>query len=297
MGSLFKNSTNAKGISADLQGIAIEKGVKMQDMHMLQFHPTVLKSTDDNQKFLLTEALRGEGAKLINSDNTFFMKNYDEREELAPRDIVSRAIFNEESLGKDVFLDLREFDYMFFKNRFPTVSKRLEELNFNIKKDLIPISPAFHYAMGGIKTDLDGSVSDFKNLYAVGEVASTMVHGANRLASNSLLEGLVFGKIVSSTIKNNNFHTSHRTFNKLDIPRKKNDDTEVKNMIKNIMWENVGIIRNQKKLNVALKSVDSWLNEDIGRFMYLKLLVAREIIKNAIDHTESQGAHYINKEN
>lgn len=297
MGSLFKNSTNAKGVSADLQGIAIEKGVKMQDMHMLQFHPTVLQEETDGQKFLLSEALRGEGAKLINSENEYFMKKYDEREELAPRDVVSRSIFKEEKEGKKVFLDLRSFNYKFFKKRFPTISKKLEEIQINIKKDLVPISPAFHYAMGGIKTDLDGRVPGYKNLYAVGEAASTMVHGANRLASNSLLEGLVFGKIVSSTIKNNNFHPPYKIFDKLDRPKKEANDTNMKKMLKNLMWEKVGIIRDQKNLDVALKTVNSWLSEKTGRFMHLKLLVAREMIKDAINHTESQGAHYINKEN
>ncbi|MCV6606990.1 MAG: L-aspartate oxidase [Campylobacterales bacterium] len=296
MGSLFQNTTNAKGISADLHGIAIEKNIEMRDMHMLQFHPTVLK--DDNpQKFLLTEALRGEGAKLINSEDEYFMSKYDEREELAPRDVVSRSIFQEEQKGKEVFLDLRSFDYKFFQNRFPTISKKLEEININIKKDLIPISPAFHYAMGGIKTDLEGRVSNYKNLYAVGEAASTMVHGANRLASNSLLEGLVFGKIVSNTIKASSFHIKHKSFAKVGAPKKKSNDTNMRNTIRSMMWEKVGIIRDQKNLNDALISVEGWLKEDVGHFIRLKLLVAKEIIKEAISHTESQGAHYINKDN
>lgn len=299
MGGLFEFSTNATGINADLQGIAIEKGISVRDMHMLQFHPTVLVSEKGEQKFLLSEALRGEGAKLIDANGYRFMEKYDkEKMELASRDVISRSIYlHRQESQKDIFLDLREFDPQFFQERFPTIHNKLTERGFDTSKDPIPISPAFHYAMGGITTDLSGKVPGYENLYAVGEVASTMVHGANRLASNSLLEALVFGNLVGENIKNNPRKNKRRKFEVIEDELELENDKNINLSLKNLMWEKVGIIRSQNQLDEALKTVNQWLSEPIGRFLRLKLMTAKEIIKDAIEHTESQGAHFINKGN
>ncbi len=297
MGGLFEFSTNATGINADLQGIVIEKRVAVRDMHMLQFHPTVFVSDKNEQKFLISEAVRGEGAKLIDSDGLRFMENYDkERMELAPRDVISRSIFlHKQNTQKEVFLDLRSFEKKFFEERFPTIYQKLHDFGFDITKDPIPISPAFHYAMGGVTTDLAGKAPGMENLFAMGEVASTMVHGANRLASNSLLEALVFGKIVAENIKKNPRNNARVKFAMTQEVLELERDKEINSALRVLMWEKVGIIRTQNRLDEALKQVNNWLSEPIGRFMKLRLFTAKEVIQDAIEHTESQGAHFINK--
>ncbi|MFZ5375650.1 MAG: L-aspartate oxidase, partial [Campylobacterota bacterium] len=191
VGSLYEFHTNASTISGDLQGICLEKGIALESMEMTQFHPTVFVANNWARKLLLTEALRGEGAHVVDENGYRFLFEYDARGELAPRDIVSRAIFDyRQRTGKQAYLSCEHFESEYFKERFPNIYKSLNDLGFHLPKERVPISPAFHYAVGGIKTDLHGSVPGIEGLYAVGEAASTGVHGANRLASNSLLEGL-----------------------------------------------------------------------------------------------------------
>lgn len=296
LGGLYEYSTNASGIDANLQGIAITKGIALRDMHMLQFHPTVFVKGQDRKKFLLSEALRGEGAKLIDEDFNNFMSQYDERLELAPRDVISRSIFTHTSkLGKEVFLDLSVFDEGFFEKRFPTISSKLIEFGFNPPNQAIPISPAFHYAMGGITTDLNTKVLGITNLYAVGEVASTMVHGANRLASNSLLESLVFGKIAAQNIRSSGFKTNATDFDVDEAVLELKDDALIDDELRKIMWEYAGIVRDPKGLELALQRVNDYLSTKIGKILKLKLLVAKEIIIDAMEHGSSQGAHFIQK--
>ena len=173
--------------------IAFRAGAVLEDMEFIQFHPTVLFAPSAPQ-FLLSEAMRGEGAILRNINKEPFMKNYHPDAELAPRDVVSRAILSQMVRTKSahVYLDLTHLDSAFIKKRFPRIYATCLQYNVDITSELIPVSPAAHYSMGGVKTDNDGATS-VKGLYAAGEVACTGVHGANRLASNSLLEGLVFG--------------------------------------------------------------------------------------------------------
>ncbi len=160
----------------------------------------------------------------------------------------------------------------------------------------MPISPAFHYAIGGIKTDLRARVSNVKNLYAIGEVASTRVHGANRLASNSLLEGLVFAKIAVDTIMQNKNEKKFQEFTLSDEVMSFKDDKAKKNQLRHIMWENVSIIRTKSGLNDALETINTLLNEKIGKLLKFRLLTAREIVLSALNRSESIGVHTIQKE-
>ena len=294
VGSIYEYHTNSKTISGELQGICLEKGIELRDMQMMQFHPTVFIHSFGARKQLLTEALRGEGAHIVDEDGKRFLFEYDDRGELSPRSLVSRAIFEyKNKTKKEVYLDLSMFDREFFKKRFPTIYFNLKDLGYNLPEDRVPISPAFHYAMGGIKTDLDGKVSGLKNLYAVGEVANTRVHGANRLASNSLLEGLVFSKRAVENIKKEKFDFEIKEFDLKEERLIKSGDKEIKNELRALMWESAGIVRSRKKLEDTLIKIDSFLDRDIGKFLKLRLKTSRNIVKSTIYQKESLGACYI----
>ena len=290
IGGLYKYDTNAKTISGEIQGIAIEKGIKLSNMEMTQFHPTVYIKSKYHQKFLLSEALRGEGAKVVDENGDRFLFDIDKRGELASRDIVSRAIFSHLSKGHKVYLDFSEFEESWFEERFPTIFYRLRDYGYKIPNELIPISPAFHYFMGGIDVDLTSKVKGFENLYAVGEVANSGVHGANRLASNSLLECMVFGRSAGKDISKN-ITKKTKEFEIVEDELKKVDDKKYKNMLRDIMWKNVGIIRTSKGLNEALDFVDENIDK-LGRVTKLRFLTAREVIKSAIKNKTSIGAHF-----
>ncbi|WP_457746464.1 L-aspartate oxidase [Sulfurimonas sp.] len=298
VGSLYEYHTNAPCISADMQGLSLMKGIELDRMEMLQFHPTVFVNSDGAQKMLLTEALRGEGAHIEDENGKRFLFEYDERGELASRDIVSKAIYKyKKKTGLNVFLSFKEFDEEYFTHRFPNIHKNLNALGYKVPKDRVPISPAFHYAIGGIKTDLDARVPSVKNLYAVGEVASTRVHGANRLASNSLLEGLVFAKRAVNDIINSNEEKEFVSFEVLDEVMSLKGDKAKKNQLRRVMWENVSIIRTKAGLNDALSTINALLNENIGKLLKFRLLTAREIVISALNRSESIGVHTIQEEN
>jgi len=291
IGALYKYDTNARTISGDLQGIAIEKGISVKDMEMTQFHPTVFIEMNFSQKLLLTEALRGEGAYIVDENGDRFLFEYDERGELAGRDIVSRAIFMHQQKGHKVFLDVSMFDEDYFKKRFPTIFNKLRDYDINVPFEPIPISPAFHYMMGGIEVDENSKIPGFRNLYAVGEVAYTGVHGANRLASNSLLECFVFAKKAASEILRVNFQTSDKKFEINSEELFKNDDKKYKNLLRDHMWNNVGIIRSEKGLLEALNFIEKSI-PNLGRLGKLRFLTAKEIVVSALNRLESLGAHY-----
>ncbi|NWF67044.1 MAG: FAD-binding protein [Campylobacterales bacterium] len=294
VGSLYEFHTNARSISADLQGIAIEKGIKLKDMEMMQFHPTVYVQNRWARKQLLTEALRGEGAYIVDEANHRFLFEYDQRGELAPRDIISRAIFDyKKRTSSEVFLSFDTFSEEFFRHRFPNIFRNLKSIGFNIPFDKIPISPAFHYSMGGIDVDLSAKVKGYKNLYAVGEVACTGVHGANRLASNSLLEGLVFSKVAIDNILNSQFSVKSKEFEVKEFLLQQANDKSIKCDLRRIMWEDVGIIRRRQNLLKAKEIVEDYLSQNTGRFLKLRLLSAKNIIDSAIARKESLGAHFI----
>lgn len=291
IGALYKYDTNARTISGDIQGIAIEKGIEVKDMEFTQFHPTVFIESKFSQKLLLTEALRGEGAWVVDEKGERLLFEYDERGELASRDIVSRAIFLHQQKGHKVFLDVSMFDEEYFKHRFPTIFNKLRDYDINVPYEKIPISPAFHYFMGGIVVDVNAKVKNFKNLYAAGEVANTGVHGANRLASNSTLECFVFGRKAARDILKNNFKTDEKIFDINNEELIKKDDKIFKNKLREIMWNNVGIIRTKIGLEEALNFVNENINK-VGRLTRMRFLTAREIIKAALKREKSLGAHF-----
>ncbi|MBL0709304.1 MAG: L-aspartate oxidase [Sulfurimonas sp.] len=294
VGSLFEYHTNAPCISADLQGLCLLKGIKLEHMEMMQFHPTVYVDSNNAQKQLLSEALRGEGASVEDEDAKRFLFDYDERGELASRDIVSRAIYDyTQKTGKKTYLNLRNFSQDYFIKRFPNIYKNLQNIGFDVPSQRVPISPAFHYAIGGIKTDLKGKVPNIDGLYAVGEVASIGVHGANRLASNSLLEALVFAKeAVNEIIKD----TKTREPMKFEVSKEVmslKEDKAKKNLLRCIMWEKVSIVRTNDGLNDALEQINALLKENIGKLLKFRLLTAKEIILSSISREKSLGVHTI----
>ncbi len=297
IGSLYEYHTNAKKISADLQGVAAFRGLKLKDMEFTQFHPTVFVFNKRARKLLLTEALRGEGATIVDEKGERFLFNYDPQGELAPRDIVSRAIYKHQKQGHKVYLDFSSFDENFFKKRFPNIYRVFRNIGFKVPKEKVPISPAFHFIMGGIKTDTWGKVEGFKNLYAIGEVACTGVHGANRLASNSLLEGLVFSKraVEDSLIQEE--IVPIKKFPVINYTLLKEGDQELKEKLRTTMWQKVGIIRKESELKEALGFIEERiLSKDVGHLLKLRALSAKEIVKSALNRKESVGAHYIEGE-
>lgn len=299
IGSLYKYHTNSTAIAGEIQGIISHKGLSLKDMEMMQFHPTVVKGTHFARKPLLSEALRGEGAHIVDENGYRFLKDYHEDGELAPRDVVSRSIFDyNQKTGLGIFLSFEEFEKEAFKKRFPNIYANLKDLGYDLPFEQVPISPAFHYAMGGIETTLDAKVKGMKNLYAVGEVACTGVHGANRLASNSLLEGLVFSQIAVEDSLKNNFKISQENYTKSikSYVRNQKIDKDIKNNLRRIMWKSVAIVRDPKELEKALSQINEYLKQDVGRLLFLRLLTARSILQAALKRKESLGAHYI-KEN
>ncbi|MDX9744071.1 MAG: FAD-binding protein, partial [Arcobacteraceae bacterium] len=296
VGSIYRYHTNSITIAGDIQGICVEKGIKLRDMEMIQFHPTVFVDSKNARKQLLTEALRGEGAIIEDENGYPFLGDYHKDKELAPRDVVSRAIFDySKKTGSKVYISFHNFEKNDFKKRFPNIYKDLREIGFDLPYERVPISPAFHYSMGGIEVDLDSKVIGFQNLYAVGEVSSTGVHGANRLASNSLLEGIVFSELAVTLSLKIDFKIDKDNYKK-EIPYyllEKPKDKAIKNALRNLMWTNVGIVRVRQDLIDSLEEIEGYLKEDIGRLLYLRLLTAKSIIKSAIDRKISIGAHFL----
>lgn len=299
VGSIYRYHTNSTTIAGDIQGICVEKGLALKDMEMMQFHPTVFVDSPKARKQLLSEALRGEGAIIEDEDGYAFLKDYHKDAELAPRDVVSRALFDyAKRTGSKTYLSFRNFTKKYFIKRFPNIYKSLMELGYDLPFERVPISPAFHYSMGGIEVDLKGKVKKTKNLYAVGEVACTGVHGANRLASNSLLEGLVFSKLAIEESLKRDFKI---VLDRLEeeppyYELQKPTDKAIKDGLRNLMWTKVSIVRTRQELIDALEELNSYLEEDIGRLLYLRLLTAKSIVESAIQRKESIGAHYIKKD-
>ncbi|MGB1227372.1 MAG: L-aspartate oxidase [Poseidonibacter sp.] len=299
IGSLYRYHTNSTAIAGEMQGLIAHKGLSLKDMEMMQFHPTVVKGTHFARKPLLSEALRGEGAHIVDENGYRFLKEYHEDEELAPRDVVSRSIFDyHKKTGLGVFLSFEMFEKEHFQKRFPNIYANLKDIGYDLPSQRVPISPAFHYAMGGIETTLDAKVKGMKNLYAVGEVACTGVHGANRLASNSLLEGLVFSQIAVEDSLSNTFKISQENYTKSikSYIRNQKIDKDIKNNLRKIMWKTVAIVREPKELEKSLHQINNYLKQDVGRLLFLRLLTAKSILETALKRRESLGAHYI-KEN
>lgn len=307
LGQIFEYTTNPTVATADGLGIALEAGAVLQNMEFIQFHPTAISMKENGTCFLISEAVRGEGAKLRNQNGEFFAHKYDERGDLASRDIVTRAIYSETGGNPscNVFLDTSSIDFDKFKKRFPNITNACEKKGINLPEDYIPITPAAHYCMGGIQTKLNG-VSSIEGLYAVGETACTSLHGANRLASNSLLECSVGAYKLAQ-------HLSKKDLSTKDIPlgdtikkysqhsiSDKIDVNKAKSQLKAIMWQKVGILRNEKLLKEALAEVlelkklfkSDVLNGIQEYELRNMVLAAQTIIISALNRKESRGGHY-----
>ncbi len=296
IGSLYAYNTNSRTVSADIHGICVEKGIELADMEFMQFHPTVFVDTPFARKLLLTEALRGEGAYVVDEEGRRFLFDYDERGELASRDIVARGIFNHKrKTGQKAYLDFSMFEEKWFEHRFPNITHTFGALGYNFPKDKISISPAFHYSNGGIKCDTNGCIDGIEGLYVIGEAARTGVHGANRLASNSLLEGVVFAKrAVDHLLSKEHKVVQTPKFEKDygNILHKENDKI-YKQKLRQVMWDDIGIIRTTKGLHEAKNLIYDMKNKEIGRLLKLRLNTASAIVDAALARKESLGSHYI----
>lgn len=304
MGQLYRNTTNPEVATGDGVAMAFRAGAAVSDMEFIQFHPTALY-VKKAPRFLLSEALRGEGAYLRNIEMDRFMAKYHELGELAPRDVVARAILHEMEVShsKDpyVYLDLTHLNAEKVRQRFPRIYATCLTYNIDITEDLIPTRPAAHYAMGGVRTDLDGKTS-LAGLYAAGEAAATGVHGANRLASNSLLEGLVYGQRAGRAMRE-----ELRQPRKAPSAQKKAASQngpvdagteEAIGQIQDLMWRDAGIVRTRGGMQEALKK----LEELAPRVAHPKTRRAHEaanlhtagllVVRSALAREESRGAHY-----
>lgn len=313
LGQLYKYTTNPVGATGDGFALCYHAGAVLQDMEFVQFHPTALAFDDEknHNRFLISEAVRGEGAKLCDEFGTRFMAKYHEKLELAPRDVVARSIYCEMNNNGDpyVFLNATEIGEEKLLKRFPTIAKKCAEHDINIASDYIPVAPAAHYFMGGVKTNLCGETS-IKGLYAIGEVSSTGLHGGNRLASNSLLECVVCAYEVAGEIMDlcqNKTLVSKDDFKNIidkyeqQVPELNIDVNELKSELKDIMWNNVGIFRNETSLTTALEGikkiknvftrVDKCLSTEEYEFKNM-ITNAELIIISALNRKESRGAHY-----
>ena len=298
-GQIFLHTTNPQVATGDGMAMAYSAGAELADMEFVQFHPTAL-NLEDAPRFLLSEAMRGEGGVLRNHDGERFMTRYHERGELAPRDIVSRAIVEEmhKTATRTVYLDMSALEPRFVRNRFPKIYETCLRFGLDITVDPLPVSPASHYCMGGVRTDLDGRAS-LSGLYAAGEVACTGVHGANRLASNSLLEGLVFGaragRAAAADHADDRFGPSDTgPFEEREVSMRMPGDIAlaVRKRVRRLMWERVGIIRSHETVKRALLEFDQIARAPLARASRNFLNVATLVARSALWREESRGAHY-----
>ncbi|GAB1537230.1 L-aspartate oxidase [Geovibrio sp. ADMFC3] len=265
-GRLFTRTTNPDVSTGDGAAMAFRAGAELEDMEFFQFHPTALHFPGA-PAFLLSESMRGEGAVLRNNAGERFCFNYHEDGELAPRDVVSRSIFFEmnKTKTKHVYLDVTHLDKEHILHRFPKIYNTCLSYGIDITKDYIPVSPAAHYYMGGIKTDLDGR-SSLKGLYACGEAACTGVHGANRLASNSLLEGVVFGgRSAKAAVKDTENTLISETEIQVSETYKETDCAQALKFIQETMWKYVSVSRNEEGLKKAISELASFLSKFEGK--------------------------------
>ena len=311
LGQLYKCTTNPSVSTGDGIALAYNAGADIQDIEFIQFHPTSLAIDNSENRFLISEAVRGEGAKLTDLSGKEFMAKYHDKRELAPRDIVTRAINAEMKLKNldKVYLQTPVISKETILSRFPTITGVCKKNGIDITTSPIPVSPAAHYSMGGVKTDLNAKTS-IKGLYAVGEVASTGLHGANRLASNSLLECVVCAwsladylsfanltppKMIDSKIKN-----TIESYEQ-NIDENNYDIKSLKKLLQELMWDKAGIIRTESKLIEAADSVKHLQSTfrktkrclSKEEYEYRNMLdVAKLVIEAAISRKESRGAHY-----
>jgi len=311
-GQLYRESTNPSIATADGHAMAYRAGATLQDMEMVQFHPTTLYVAGASRA-LITEAVRGEGGYLVDRNGYRFMGDYHPAKELAPRDVVSRAIVEQirKTHYTHVYLDARHLPATEFLERFPQLAKLLEQFEIDPAKDLIPIHPAAHYMIGGVDADEYGR-SSLAGLYAVGEAGCSGLHGANRLGSNSLLEGLAFGARAGADAargaKENNVRFPLRLEHKIPPSTKTElDITDVKSSLRSVMWRNVGIERDGPRLEETREIIAFWARYVMDKIFIVNnlgpaavagwevqnmLTVAALITNAAMSRTESRGCHY-----
>ena len=304
-GQIFARTTNPPNATGDGMAMAFRAGAELQDMEFVQFHPTSLY-LPSSPPFLLSEAMRGEGGQLRNNKGESFMSRYHPLGVLAPRDIVARAIWAEMAAtrARHVYLDVTHLGADFVKRRFPTIYATCLRHDIDITEEWIPVSPSAHYMMGGVTTDLNGATT-LPGLFAAGEVACSGVHGANRLASNSLLEGLVFGRRAGVAAIASAAHGSVSSMieSREPLPHGQGDRLEdvekVRNSLRRIMWGQVGLIRSRESLVRATAQLARW-ERMVSRFFSTRadlevknmVQVARCVAEAALWRENSVGAHY-----
>jgi L-aspartate oxidase len=304
-GQIYRESTNPPVATGDGHAMAYRAGAQLRDMEFVQFHPTVLYIAGGSRS-LITEAVRGEGGWLVDKDGVRFMPDYDSRAELAPRDIVSQAIVSqmEKTRHPCVYLDVTHLDPAFVLKRFPGIAAACKQFGIDITRDKIPVRPGAHYMIGGVTVDHSGQTT-IPALWAAGEVSSSGLHGANRLASNSLLEGLVYGAHAGAAASRAALATSdgYRVFPLENAvvapPAEPLDLADIRNSLKSLMWRSCGVRRSGELLSEALEAVDGWrryvlarqFDDAEGWELQNMLTLARVMIEAALLREESRGVH------
>ncbi len=304
-GQIYRETTNPEVATGDGHAIAYRAGLPLRDMEMVQFHPTTLYVAGAARS-LISEAVRGEGAHLVDKQARRFMPEYHPDAELAPRDVVSRAILAE--MAKQdatcMYLSVSHLNIDKFRKRFPSISRLCEQFDIDLETQPIPVRPAAHYMVGGVKVDQD-AWTGMPGLFACGEAASTGVHGANRLASNSLLEGLVFGAVAgrnAAEAANDGSGPSRALEVVSEIApssRTMLDMADIRNSLRSVMWRNVGIHRQEARLNETVEIISFWgqyvmdklFEDQLGWETQNMLTVARLIALAARERKESRGVH------
>lgn len=313
-GQVYRETTNPAVATGDGIAMAFRAGAAVVDLEFVQFHPTALK-VEGQPRFLLSEALRGEGARLINGAGESFVARYEAAGDLASRDRVSRAIAREEArTGQPVYLSLQQMDAAYVHARFPLISDACRRAGLDLARDPVPVGPAAHYIMGGVETDLGGRTT-VPGLYAAGEVACTGVHGANRLASNSLLEGLVFGALAAAAMKQDGasgFEVSRAPrIDEAIVPSSASAASSAISptawdvpFVRDVMWREVGLFREAATLRRATELLEpawrqadarvrSGVRLDLSDWRAINIVtVAWLIARAALRREESRGAHY-----
>jgi len=304
VGQIYRESTNPDVATGDGIAMALRAGAEMRDMEFMQFHPTVLYIAGSSRS-LITEAVRGEGGHLVDRSGYRFMKDYDPRGELAPRDVVSQAIVSQMELTKhpNVYLKLDHLDPEFVRSRFPSIYAGCKKFGIDITSDRIPVRPGAHYMIGGISVDTSGATT-IPHLWAAGEVTSSGLHGANRLASNSLLEGLVYGKRTGRNASQGALAMPDR-FEAINLqhpvaePSDPLDLSDIRNSLKSLMWRNVGVRRDARGLEDAIDTIEAWcryvlpqqFDHPAGWELQNMLVVAQVMARAAFLREESRGVH------
>ena len=304
-GQLYRETTNPDVATADGMAIAYRAGAELRDMEFMQFHPTVLYIAGSSRD-LITEAMRGYGAHLIDRLGYRFMPDYDPRAELAPRDVVSRAIVSqmEKTRHPNVYLTLTHLDAQGVRTRFPGIAAICAKFNLDLTRDRIPVRPGAHYMMGGVTVDLEGRTT-VPGLWGAGEVTSTGLHGANRLASNSLLEALVYGAHAgegasqAAGTMNDSFHATPLDNARCTPGRQLLDVGDIRNALKSLMWRNMGVRREAEGLGEAEENIEQWCRYVLaqqfprpsGWELQNMLTVGRLMIHAARARQETRGCH------